>query len=192
MFHFLGEGYIQKLFLDILATCLLMYGIYLPNNHRNREHLFTFIMFNIVIFHIALTLNQVEISLGAAFGLFAVFGLMRYRTEDIPMKEMTYLFLAIALALIGAISTRVMDSIVINAVLLGGAYLLDGGLSARRELHKDIHYEKIELIKPDQRAALIHDIELRTGLKTHFVVVKSIDLVRDTANLRVFYYDESR
>jgi hypothetical protein len=92
----LGGKYFLRLLIDAIATVVLLYAIYLPNNHRNREYLFTFLMLNLVIFHIAFLLNDVTLSLGAAFGLFAVFGLLRYRTEDIPMKDMTYLFLSIA------------------------------------------------------------------------------------------------
>ena len=78
----LTGDYFPRLMTDLVSVCFLMFGIYLPNNNRNREYLFTFLMFNVAIFHIALLLNKTEMSLGAAFGLFAVFGLLRYRTED--------------------------------------------------------------------------------------------------------------
>ncbi len=179
-----------RLMTDLVSVCFLMFGIYLPNNNRNREYLFTFLMFNVAIFHIALLLNKTEMSLGAAFGLFAVFGLLRYRTEDIPMKEMTYLFVSIALGLVTAVSRGRFEAAGVSAVLLAATFLLDSGLVSRKELHKDLRYERIEMIKPENRAELLDDLRSRTGLDIHFVAIQSIDFVRDIANLRVFYHEQ--
>ena len=185
----LSDGYFPRLLTDALAACVLMYCIYLPNNNRNREYLFTFLMFNLVIFHIAFLLNKTEMSLGAAFGLFAVFGLLRYRTEDIPMKEMTYLFLAIALGLVTAVARGQGEAAGVCGVLLAATFLLDSGRISRKELHKDLRYEQIEMIKPEHRARLLQDLRERTGLDIHFVTIQNIDFVRDIANLRVFYHE---
>lgn len=179
-----------RLMTDLVSVCFLMFGIYLPNNNRNREYLFTFLMFNVAIFHIALLLNKTEMSLGAAFGLFAVFGLLRYRTEDIPMKEMTYLFVSIALGLVTAVSRGRFEAAGVSAVLLAATFLLDSGLVSRKELHKDLRYERIEMIKPENRAELLDDLRSQTGLDIHFVAIQSIVFVRDIANLRVFYHEQ--
>ena len=186
----LTGDYFPRLMTDLVSVCFLMFGIYLPNNNRNREYLFTFLMFNVAIFHIALLLNKTEMSLGAAFGLFAVFGLLRYRTEDIPMKEMTYLFVSIALGLVTAVSRGRFEAAGVSAVLLAATFLLDSGLVSRKELHKDLRYERIEMIKPENRAELLDDLRSRTGLDIHFVAIQSIDFVRDIANLRVFYHEQ--
>lgn len=185
----LNSGYPPRLLTDSLAAGILMYFIYLPNNNRNREYLFTFLMFNLVIFHIAFLLNKTEMSLGAAFGLFAVFGLLRYRTEDIPMKEMTYLFLAIAIGLVSAVSRSYQEAAGVNVVLLLATLLLDSGIISRKELHQDVRYEQIEMIKPEHRARLLQDLRERTGLDIHFATIQNIDFVRDTATVRVFYHD---
>jgi hypothetical protein len=168
-----------------------MYGIYLPNNNRNRENLFTFLMFNLVIFHVAFLLNAVTLSLGAAFGLFAVFGLLRYRTEDIPMKDMTYLFLSIAFGLIVAVARGDWEPAIVCIVLLVPTFLLDSTLIFRKELHEDVRYEQIEMIKPENRAKLLEDLRNRTGLDIHFISIRNIDFVRDTAMVRVYYYDRT-
>jgi hypothetical protein len=128
-------------------------------------------------------------SLGAAFGLFAVFGLLRYRTENIPMKDMTYLFLAIALGLVTAVARGYLEAAGVSAVLLVATFFLDSGLMLRKELHKDIRYERIEMIKPENRHKLLQDLRARTGLDIHFVTIQSIDFARDIANLRVFYHE---
>ena len=185
----LSDGYFPRLLADALAAGVLMYCIYLPNNNRNREYLFTFLMFNLVIFHIAFLLNKTEMSLGAAFGLFAVFGLLRYRTEDIPMKEMTYLFLAIALGLVTAVARGPGEAAGVCGVLLAATFLLDSGRISSKEWHKDLRYEQIEMIKPEHRARLLQDLRERTGLDIHFVTIQSIDFVRDIANLRIFYHE---
>ncbi len=185
----LGGKYFLKLAIDLAATAVLLYGIYLPNNNRNREYIFTFFMLNVVIFHVAFLLNGVTMSMGAAFGLFAVFGLLRYRTEDIPMKDMTYLFLCIALGLIVAVASGNWEPAVICCVILVPTFLLDSRLIARKELHKDVRYENIEMVKPDNHAKLMEDLRTRTGLDIHYIAIRNIDFVRDTATVRVFYFE---
>lgn len=183
------DGYLPRLLTDVLGGCVLIYAIYLPNNNRKREYLFTFLMFNLVIFHIAYLLNKTELSLGAAFGLFAVFGLLRYRTEEMPMKEMTYLFVSIALGLVTAVARGYAEGAGVSVVLLTATFLLDSGLISRKELHKDLRYEQIEMIRPENRKKLLDDLRRRTGLDVHFVTIQNIDFVRDTANLRIFYHE---
>jgi hypothetical protein len=185
----LGDQYFRRLLIDVIAASVLLYGIYLPNNNRKREYLFTFFIFNLVIFHVAFLLNAVTFSLGAAFGLFAVFGLLRYRTEDIPMKDMTYLFLAIAFGLIVAVTRGDWEPALVCCVLLVPTFLLDSSLISRKELHQDIRYEQVAMIRPERRAQLMEDLRNRTGLDIHFLSIQNIDFVRDTAIIRVFYYD---
>lgn len=146
-------------------------------------------MLNVVIFHVAFLLNGVTMSMGAAFGLFAVFGLLRYRTEDIPMKDMTYLFLCIALGLIVAVASGNWEPAAICGVILVPTFLLDSRLIARKELHKDVRYENIEMVKPDNQAKLMEDLRTRTGLDIHYIAIRNIDFVRDTATVRVFYFE---
>lgn len=185
----LGDKYFRRLLIDVIAAGVLLFGIYFPNNNRNREYLFTLLMFNIVIFHIAFLLNGVNLSLGAAFGLFAVFGLLRYRTEDIPMKDMTYLFLSIAMGLIVAVARGDWEPAIVCCVILLPTFVLDSKLIFKKELHKDVRYEQIEMVKPENYEKLMEDLRTRTGLDIHFISIQNIDFVRDTATVRVFYYE---
>ena len=185
----LGDKYFRRLLIDVIAAGVLLFGIYFPNNNRNREYLFTLLMFNIVIFHIAFLLNGVNLSLGAAFGLFAVFGLLRYRTEDIPMKDMTYLFLSIAIGMIVAVARGDWEPAVVCGVILLPTFLLDSKFIFKKELHKDVRYEQIEMVKPENYEKLMEDLRTRTGLDIHFISIQNIDFVRDTATVRVFYYE---
>jgi hypothetical protein len=184
-----SEGYFPRLLTNIVGGCALIYGVYLPNNNRKREYLFTFLMFNLVIFHIAYLLNKTELSLGAAFGLFAVFGLLRYRTEEMPMKEMTYLFVSIALGLVTAVARGYAEAAGVSFILLVATFLLDSGLISRKELHKDIRYEQIEMIRPENHEGLLQDLRHRTGLDIHYITIQNIDFVRDAADLRIFYHE---
>jgi len=185
----LGDKYFRRLLIDVIAAGVLLFGIYFPNNNRNREYLFTLLMFNIVIFHIAFLLNGVNLSLGAAFGLFAVFGLLRYRTEDIPMKDMTYLFLSIAMGLIVAVARGDWEPAIVCCVILLPTFVLDSKLIFKKELHKDVRYEQIEMVKPENYNKLMDDLRTRTGLDIHFISIQNIDFVRDTATVRIFYYE---
>ena len=185
----LGDKYFRRLLIDVIAAGVLLFGIYFPNNNRNREYLFTLLMFNIVIFHIAFLLNGVNLSMGAAFGLFAVFGLLRYRTEDIPMKDMTYLFLSIAMGLIVAVARGDWEPAIVCCVILLPTFVLDSKLIFKKELHKDVRYEQIEMVKPENYNKLMDDLRTRTGLDIHFISIQNIDFVRDTATVRIFYYE---
>ena len=189
MVNKLGDKYFRRLLIDMVASVILLFGIYLPNNNRNREYIFTFFMFNLVIFHVAFLLNGINLSLGAAFGLFAVFGLLRYRTEDIPMKDMTYLFLSIAMGLIVAVTRGDWEPAIVCAVIMIPTFFLDTGLILRKELHKDVRYESINRIKPENQDELMEELRQRTGLDIHYIAVRNIDFVRDTATVRIFYYE---
>ncbi len=185
----LGDKYFLRLLIDAIAVCVLLFGIYYPNNNRNREYLFTMLMFNVVIFHIGFLLKSVELSLGAAFGLFAVFGLLRYRTEDIPMKDMTYLFISIAVGLIVAVTQGDWEPAIVCCVILLPTFLLDSNWILRKQLHKDVRYEQIDMVRPENHEKLKAELRQRTGLDIHFIRVLDIDFVRDTARVRIFYYE---
>ena len=187
----LGEKYFRRLLFDLVAISILLFGIYLPNNNKNREFLFTFMMLNVVMFHIAYLLGAVEFSLGAGFGLFAVFGLLRYRTENIPMKDMTYLLLSIALALIIAIAVGNWEPAVVCAIILLITFIMDASFVFKKELSKSIQYENIEMIKPENHAKLLEDLRQRTGLDIHYISIRGVDYLRDTATIRIYYFEKS-
>lgn len=178
-----------SLLINIATMAFITLFIYYPLNRRI-ETIFTFFMFNLMIFLLTFVLNKIKISMGAAFGLFAVFSMLRYRTESISMKDMTYLFIFIAVGLISAIQLEYHELGIICAVVIISTFLLDSKLILKRELSKRIDYENIEFIKPEYRKQLIDDLQNRTGLKIHRVYIQKIDFLRDAADIKIYYYEE--
>lgn len=185
-----------RLLIDLMAVFVLVRFIYYPI-YKHRELFFTYFIFNIVIFLISFLLNKVELSMGAAFGLFAVFSMLRYKTEEIAIKDMTYLFLVIAIGLISAV-TKVKDTadtfeylflIGINAVVLLITYLLESNVFMRKENVKTILYENIELIKAGRKDELLADIRLRTGFNVHRYSIHKIDFLKDAAQIKIYFYE---
>ena len=130
-------------------------------------------------------------SLGAAFGLFAVFSMLRYRTEGITTKDMTYLFIVIAIGLICAVSKATYFELgIINAILIGFTYALDGNWLVRNEMVKNVLYENIEMIKPENQPELIKDLRNRTGLNIHRITINRVDFLKDTAMIKIYFYEE--
>ena len=178
-----------RLIIDIVSMIILIRLIYYKVYGR-RDFFFTFFMFNLIIFIITVLLNSNSgFSIGAAFGLFAIFAMLRYRTEDISARDMTYLFMSITIGLISSINMGTMvEIIIINAIILVTAYLVEGNVFAKPEFVKTIDYEKIELITPENETKLIDDLRTRTGLNIHKVHVKRIDFLRDMAEIKVYYH----
>lgn len=179
----------MRLGFDLLAAFILIRGIYYTI-YRKKDFFFTFFIFNLVIFLITYLMNKVEMSMGAAFGLFAVFSMLRYRTEGISLKDMTYLFLSIAIGLITAITKGSWDELsLLCGLILLLTYLLESNLLIKRESSKLVMYEKIELIKPDQKEQLLRDLQERTGINIHRISIERIDFLKDIAFIRVYYYE---
>jgi hypothetical protein len=178
-----------RLAIDVVSMIVLIRLIYYKVYGR-RDFFFTFFMFNVIIFIITVLLNSnTGFSLGAAFGLFAIFAMLRYRTEDISTRDMTYLFMSITIGLISSINMGTMiEILIINAIILLTAYLIEGNVFAKPEFVKTIQYEKIEMVTPENEAGLMEDLRQRTGLNIHKVHVKRIDFLRDTAEIKVYYH----
>lgn len=187
----LGVKFFLRLFIDLFTVFVLINIIYVKYNKKH-DFIFTYYIFNLVIFLITYLLNKVEMSMGAAFGLFAVFSMLRYRTEDILMKDMTYLFLCIALGLINAVSKGDWEPALISAIVLLVTFLLDSSLIFKKELAKSIQYENIELILPDNMNLLLDDLKKRTGLNIHRIDIGDLNFLRDMAIIRIYYYAESK
>jgi len=171
-----------------ITTMLLIFGlIYFPN-YRHKEFMFTFFLFNIIIFIITFVLNKTNISMGAAFGLFAVFSMLRYRTEGISMKEMTYLLIAIALGLINAIGLHFMPLLVFNSIFFVFIFVLDHPMVFKQEYSKTVIYENIDLIRPENQELLMEDLRKRTGFDIHRYSIMSFDFLKDSTNITIYYY----
>ena len=191
LFDKLSDKFFWRLLIDVLSMVVLVRFIYF-RIYKKKDYLFTFFLFNIIIFIITYLMNKVDMSLGAAFGLFAVFSMLRYRTEGISTKDMTYLFIVIAIGLICAVSKGTYFELgLICTILIAFTYALDGNWLVRNELVKTIQYENIELIKPENYNALIDDLKKRTGLNIHRASVNRIDFLKDIAVVKIYYYEDS-
>jgi hypothetical protein len=183
----INKNFYLCLLLDLLAVTLLIVFVYYPN-YKKLDTVFTFLLFNIVIFLMTFVLNKVKISMGAAFGLFAVFSMLRYRTAGIGMKDMTYLFIFIALGLVSGIQLEYKVLVVIVSIIFVVTLLMDAKYIFHKESSGVLRYEKIEMIKPEMRTELINDLCQRTGLKIHRVTVSDIDFLKDSAMITYYYY----
>lgn len=192
LFEKLSAKFWMRLSIDFASVFVLIRFIYYPI-YKNREYFFTFFIFNLIIFMITFLLNKVEMSMGAAFGLFAVFSMLRYRTEGISLKDMTYLFLVIAMGLISSIAKGQWDELILlNLMIIGITYFLESNILLKKEQTQIIQYENIELIKPDKKEALIADLEERTGLKINRFEISKIDFLRDTALIKIHYHVDKK
>ncbi len=185
---FSSSALLTRLAINLTCVALLVRGVYF-SHYARASLVLTFFTCNVVIFLITYLMNAAEMSMGAAFGLFAVFSMLRYRTEGISAKDMTYLFLVIALGLIMAVGSAnllVLGCIGLGLVLITA--LLESNLVVRREHAQTVLYDKVALLHAGVRTDLLSDLRTRTGLDVHRVDVEEIDLLRDTARLTLFYY----
>ena len=183
---------IVKTFFNLLVITIIIRYIYYPAT-KNKDYLFTYFLISLTVFLLCVLLDSVKLQLGFALGLFAIFGIIRYRTDPIPIKEMTYLFLVIGISVVNALSNKKIshaELVFANFMIVFITYGMERLWLLRHESRKNITYEKIELIKPDRREELLADIKKRTGINVIRVEVRRIDFLRDTANLRIFYYEE--
>ncbi len=179
-----------KFITDIIAIYLVSKVIYYRSS-KNRAYVFTLFIFNITIFLVCSLLNNLTLSIGFSFGIFALFSVLRYRTTTIPIKEMTYLFVAISLAIINAlINAKVSyaELLFTNIVLILSIYILEK-YWVNNELMKSIVIEKIDLVKPGKYDELLSDLRERTGLDIIRIEIGKIDFLRDIANVRIYYHD---
>ncbi|MEN9497922.1 MAG: hypothetical protein RL750_821 [Bacteroidota bacterium] len=187
-FEKLNMKFAIRLGIDLVTTFIIVRLIYF--RHYRRTDLFlTFFAFNVTIFLISYLLNKVEMTMGAAFGLFAVFSMLRYRTENISAKDMTYIFIVIAIGLVMAISKGGWDELsLIGLIVVVLMALLESNWLIRRESMQEVNYDRIELIQPERRAELMEDLKARTGLNILRIEIGKIDLLKDTARITIFYY----
>lgn len=175
--------------INILAVLVLIRGIYYPR-YRRTDLFLTFFAFNSIIFLVSYLLNKVEMSTGAAFGLFAVFSILRYRTEGLSARDMTYLFLSIAIGLILAVSKgSPVEWGVFATVLILITFILEGNIFMKRESSKLINYDSLQHIRPEQEAELLNNLRLRTGLDIHRIEIGEIDYLKDCCKITLYYYE---
>lgn len=177
--------------LNFVVVFVIVRFIYYPRR-RDRNYVFTLFTFNSIVFFVMGLLNTSEISVGVGFGLFAIFSILRYRTDTIPIREMTYLFVLIALPVLNSILMNRQDYsefAVVNLVMVVVLYVLEKGWGFEYETRKSVVYERIEMIRPEHWEDLLADLRDRTGLPIKRIEIGRLDFVHDTAHVHI-YYDE--
>lgn len=179
---------------NTLVVFALVRYLYYPVSRR-KDYFFTYILVSTIVFLISFSLIKVDrLGIGVALGLFALFGILRFRTRQIPIKEMTYLFMVIGISVINALVTQLtsyVELLFINTMVLFVAWIGEKYLMLSKENSKNVVYEKIELVKPENRDKLIEDLENRTGLDIYRIEIGRINFLRDTARIRIFYTPKS-
>lgn len=189
----------------VFLSIIMKFAVY--PNQRQREFAFTAVMMNITVFFICFSLKKLDLGLGMALGLFAIFGVLRYRTDAIRVKEMTYLFIVIGIAVINSLSnknTSYAEVFAVNLLIFGAAMLKERitredsvaqvaaasttpkKVSAKKEEKFTIEYDKLELLGVEHRDQLLADIAERTSIAASRVQIKNIDLARNTATLAIW------
>lgn len=182
---------IMRFTLNTVVVIILVRYLYYKITNR-KDYLFTYFLISTIVFLLCFMLENVSLELGFALGLFAIFGIIRYRTRQIEIKEMTYLFLVIGVSVINALANKKVsytELLFTNLTLIVLTYLLERVFFLKHETRKTIFYEKIELVKPENYELMLQDLEERTGLVINRAEVGRIDFLRDAARVRIYYYE---
>lgn len=175
--------------LNLITAVLIVRFIYYPGT-QDKNYVFTFLAFDTIIYFVLGLLTSNELSVGVGFGLFAIFSVLRYRTDEMPIREMTYLFIIIALPVMNSIlvaNGRFLELLLINGFIVLLLYGLEKEWGFRFEASKKILYEKVDLITPAKTNLLLADLRERTGLPVKRVIINRIDFLHDTADIKIFY-----
>ena len=179
---------------NLSIILIIVRYIYYPIT-KNKDYLFTYLLISLTVFLLCILLDSVKIELAFALGLFAIFGIIRYRTDPIPIKEMTYLFLVIGVSVVNALANKKIsysELLFANFLIVAVTYGLEKIWLLRHETRKNIIYEKIDLIGPDKRDELLLDLKERTGIDVVRVEIRRVDFLKDIAYLRIFYYENDK
>ncbi|MFZ4724690.1 MAG: DUF4956 domain-containing protein [Paludibacter sp.] len=172
-----------------LLICWIIIRYFYYRKSGRRDFLVTFTLFSVTIFLLIFLLNSVKLQIGMGLGLFAIFGIIRYRTEQVSIREMTYLFVIIGISVINGLAMNMSYAVLLatNLIFIGAVALLESTILIKQTCSKIVLYEKIDLIKPDKSNELKADLENRTGLDILKIEVGHIDFLRDVAFLKVSY-----
>lgn len=175
---------------NLISTFFVVVMLYARNSKR-KEFYFSYFAISVAVFMLVFLLQDVTLELGFALGLFAIFGIIRYRTDAIPIKEMTYLFVIIAVSVINALSKDFLGYLeltLVNILLVGVLWILEHILMLRQEDSLQITYENIENIHENREAELIADLEKRTGIKIRRYRIDKVNFLRDVARITIWFY----
>ena len=171
----------------VVVNWFIIDRLYYRKSHR-RDFYFTFMLMSVAIFFLVyfmMGIDRGKATMGVGLGLFGIFSIMRYRTDAMPVREMTYLFIIICLSVVHAMAEEYAELALVDVITVLAIWLCELNLKVQQT--KLIQYDRLELIKPERREELIADLEARTGLKIVKVYVGGVDFLRDTAVLRVTY-----
>ena len=174
---------------NLLVTFVVVYFLYAKNSRR-KDFYFSYFAISVTIFTLCFLLESVKLELGFALGLFAIFGIIRYRTDTIPIKEMTYLFVVIAISVVNALSGKKVSFVELlftNVAIITTMWVLEKILMLRQEAVLNITYERIENIHLLNKNSLKDDIEKRTGIKVKRIEIEEINFMRDIARIKVYH-----
>ena len=183
-------GYLKPRTFNSVFIWIIIQKLYYPKSQR-RDYYFTFALISVSIFFLIYLLGSVKIKVGFALGLFAIFGIIRYRTESMSVREMTYLFVIIAVSVINALAVTLSygELLLTNVIFIICIRLCENIPYLKSRSEKLVVYDRIDLIKPDCRDELLKDLKDRLGLDIIDVEVGAVDFLRDTAMLKVYYGD---
>ena len=176
-------------FVNLIAIMIVVRGLYYPKCKRG-EFFFTYVLIAISTFMLIYVLGDVKLKAGIALGLFAIFSIIRYRTEQVAIREMTYLFIIIAISAINGLTVSELslgEVLIINLLFIASIWICESKLLISHYSYKVIKYDNVSLITPDKRQELIADLEKRTGLKIEKVEVGAIDFLKDAAIIKMYY-----
>lgn len=178
-----------RLCLDLFFAFVVVRGVY-TRFYQHRDYTFTYLLLNLVTFCLAFVLSQVRVDIGLAMGLFAVFGILRYRTESIEVRDLTYLFVVIGLAVLNAVvapGVSWSELLLVNVAVVGMVAALESAPFSRREESRRVVYDRLDLLAPERAGELLADLRARTQLPVERYEIGNIDLFKDVANVVVFY-----
>ena len=173
---------------NTLVMWCIIHFLYYPKSRR-RDYYFTFTLISASVFFLIFLLGGVKLKIGFALGLFAIFGIIRYRTESLPVREMTYLFVLIALSVINALAVTLSyaELLVTNMVFFVLIHVCENNRRLSHVSCKLVLYDRVDLVLPERRAELVQDLQRRTGLTVVRIEVGAMDFLHDTAMLKVYY-----
>jgi putative effector of murein hydrolase LrgA (UPF0299 family) len=178
--------------MNIGFLALIINWLYYAKTKR-RDYLFTYYMIGIIVFFLCFTLKKYELDIGMALGLFAIFGIIRYRTDAIAIKEMTYLFVVIGVSVMNSLANQKMsfaEIITANVLIVTALFFMEKLWLSKTLISKNIQYEKIENIKPENYDALKADLEDRLGFTIDTITVGNVDFLKDSATITVTYSND--
>ena len=178
---------------NFFVVWLIIHFFYYPKSRR-RDYYITFTLISISVFLLIILMGSVSMKLGFALGIFAIFGIIRYRTEQVPIREMTYLFVIIALSVINALAVQLSlaQMLIANALFILSVWAIENERWLKHVSYKLVLYDKIHLITPDKRNELIADLQQRLGIEINKVEIGHVDFLRDAVFIKVYYESKNR